>query len=207
MSTILTCILLTGCTAGPAQLAPVNPLVHPPWEAFVRAGPGAGQDVDYETLNGPTIATAQPQDVRIEQDIAVAELPKTALATKPVPKGAEVIKAVAVLPVTGGTPSGNAELTDAMRAAFDDAGWPVVDTKRKNAIAIQGTVSLSKPAGNSQTVKLVWLVLSPKGKSLGDVKQENAIPAGSLDSGWGDTALAATQAAAEGISKLIEKYR
>ncbi len=173
----------------------------------MRAGQGAEKDVDYETLDGPSLATAQPQDVRLDP-IEVAELPPsetTRPAEKPTAKGAEVIKAVAVLPVKGGT--GGAELTEAMRAAFDDAGWPVVESKRKDAISVQGTVAVSKPIGGSQTVKLVWLVLSPKGKTLGDVKQENVIPAGSLDSGWGDNAIAATQAAAEGISKLIEKYR
>jgi hypothetical protein len=42
---------------------------------------------------------------------------------------------------------------------------------------------------------------------LGDIKQNNPVPAGSLDKGWGDNAGFATQAAAEGIFKLIEKYR
>jgi hypothetical protein len=198
--------MLAGCTAGAARLLPVNPLVHPPWEAFVRAGPGADKDVDYETLNGPSIATAQPGDVKLDQDIEVADLPAEKSKAKPADKNAEVIKSVAVLGVKGAG-SGNDELTQAMRAVLDDAGWPVLEAKRKDALNIQGKVSLSPVEGNSQTVRIVWLVTSPSGKGLGDVRQENAVPAGSLDNGWGDNAVAAAQAAAEGISKLIEKYR
>lgn len=204
---VLACLVLSGCTSSASLLQSANPLAHPPWEAFVRAGPGAENDVDYETLNGPSIATAQPGEVTLDKDIEVADLPiQEVAAKKPVGKDAEVIKSVAVLGVKGAG-SGNAELASAMRVVLDDAGWPVFKNKRKDALNIEGKVSLSAVEGESQTVHIVWLVTSPSGKVLGDVRQENAVPAGSLDQGWGENAEAAAQAAAEGISKLIEKYR
>ncbi len=176
----------------------------------MQAGPGAEKDIDYETLNGPTIATAQPHEVRIDDDIQVSELQRDAAAplaerepeATPKDPNAEVIRAIAVLPVAG-----SKELTEAMRAVLDDAGLPVITKKRKDALTIQGQVKISSPTGGQQGVKLVWLVTSPAGKLLGDVKQENTVPAGSLDQGWGENALAASQAAAEGISKLIQRYR
>jgi hypothetical protein len=204
-------LLLAGCSGGPT-LQQANPLVAPPWEAYVRAGPDAHKDIDYETLNGPSIATAQPHEVRIDNNIEVTDLPKdteTASAAapdepEPTPKdaNAEVIKAVAVLAVRG-----SPELTEAMRVVLGDAGLPVITKKRNDALTIQGKVTISPPAGGQQVVKLVWLVTSPSGKLLGDVKQENTLPAGALDQGWGENALPASQAAAEGISKLIQRYR
>ncbi len=202
-------VFLTGCSAGPPALQPLNSLAHPPWEAFVRAGPSAENDIDYETLDGQKIATAQPQDVRVDRDIEVATIGNAPAETRqPIAKtGAEVIQAVAVVPVEGGSKSVNKELTLAMRAAFDDAGWPVVESKSKNAITINGKLTIEKPQGVTQIVSLVWIVTSPSGKVLGDIKQQNSVPAGSLDGGWGDNATAATQAAAVGLSKLIERYR
>jgi hypothetical protein len=56
-------------------------------------------------------------------------------------------------------------------------------------------------------VALKWDVQTPDGKNFGDVKQSNAVPAGSLDAGWGENAAFATEAAATGIYELINKYR
>ncbi len=55
-------VLLAGCS-GPRlpfeKEAPQSAeMVKPPWEAFVKAGPGAENELDLETLNGPSSAAA-----------------------------------------------------------------------------------------------------------------------------------------------------
>jgi hypothetical protein len=50
-------------------------------------------------------------------------------------------------------------------------------------------------------------VKSPDGKTLGDVKQANDVPLGSLDQGWGPAAAAVAEAAATGIFDLVKRYR
>jgi hypothetical protein len=234
---VLVCMVaLVGCTGPQLPLAkdqPIPPqagdIVRPPWEAFVKAGKGAENEIDLETLNGPIQvaeapqATAEPDNAsapRVEAptaplptpDKVVAEnatpaKPSAPKAAKPARKGQAEISAVAVLPVTGAKGAGNGELTNAMRKALSAAGWPVLGSPAKYALTIRGTVVLSPQAGNSQVVKLAWVVLTPDGKSLGDVKQQNAVAAGSLDGGWGQNADFAAQAAAEGLFKLIQKYR
>lgn len=200
-------LFLTACSAPQLPLSKVEPLavnpdslVHPPWETLVKAGPGAENDVDLETLNGPQVAQA-PEALPDETPV-VAEPVKT-----PPKPGDTVIKAVAVLPVTGAKGRGNAELTSAMRKVLKDAGWPVLSTPRADALTIQGSVVMDAAQNGLQPVHLTWAVHTPKGKNLGDIKQNNAVPAGSLEQGWGENAGFATQAAAEGIFKLIEKYR
>jgi hypothetical protein len=47
--------------------------------------------------------------------------------------------------------------------------------------------------------------MDPGGKQLGVVKQENAVPQGSLDGRWGDVANFVAAAAAPGILAIIEK--
>lgn len=195
-------LFLAACAGPQLPLSKDDPLpvhadslVRPPWEALVKAGPGAEKDIDLETLNGPQVA-----------EIAVAAETPVTPEPPPVPPkpGDTVIKAIAVLPVTG---SGGAELTAAMRKVLKDAGWPVITAKRGDALTLQGSVVLDQAANGQQSVHLMWRVLTPKGKGLGDIKQNNAVPAGSLNGGWGDNAGFAAQAAATGIFKLIDGFR
>lgn len=195
-------LILAGC-AGPQLLLskddplPVNAdsLVRPPWEALVKAGPGAEKDIDLETLNGPQVAS---------DPVPVDTQPSPQPPAVPPKPGDTVIKAVAVLPVTG---SGGPALTVAMRQVLKESGWPVINSKRADALSIQGSVVLDPAVNGQQAVHLVWRVLTPKGKNLGDIKQNNAVPAGSLSAGWGQNATYAAQAAATGIFKLIDGFR
>lgn len=204
--------LLTGCTSGLplSKDAPVavsqDALVRPPWEAYVKAGPGAENDVDLETLNGPQAAATAPVESQpaVQPPTHLNEPTITVAATK---QNGVQIKAVAVLPVVGGNPNGNRELTSAMRKVMSEAGWQVLARPSKDALSIQGKVAVDSAYAGKQMVHLVWQVSTPAGKNLGNVKQDNAVPDGSLNVGWGENAGFAAQGASEGIFKLIEKYR
>ena len=200
----------SGCTGSTSMLEKAAPLpadnrslIHPPWEALVKAGPGAEKDIDLETLNGPQAVAPEPQPVAPPVSPAVQQAP-TPSPPKP---GATAIKAVAVLGVDGTTSQGNRELTVAMRKVLSDAGWPILEKPRKDALTVQGHVAVDAAQGPNQTVHLTWAVISPKGQKLGSVDQSNAVPAHSLDGSWGQTAEMAAQAAADGLFKLIGQYR
>lgn len=205
---LLFLVLLAACgglsqpfgKSGAGAPATVSSITAPPWEAMVAAGPGAANDIDLETLNGPT---APPPDVMAAEAPAEPAEPAKPLNTN---KGPE-IKAVAVVPVVGATGSGNGELTKAMRETLTKAGWTVLAKPAKNALTIVGHVAMAQATGPTQTVSLNWAVQTPDGKSLGDVKQANDVPAGSLDKGWGESAGFAAEAAATGIFELINKLR
>ncbi len=121
------------------------------------------------------------------------------------PRGNE-IRAVAVVPVKGSPGGGDAELTAAMRKTLSAAGWPVVSKPQADALTIVGRVKLAAK-GDAETVSLNWVVKSPDGKTLGNVKQANDVPAGSLDQGWGGAATAVAEAAASGIFDIVKRYR
>ncbi|MBK8771380.1 MAG: hypothetical protein IPM06_13195 [Rhizobiales bacterium] len=146
-----------------------------------------------------------PPDEPVPEEAAPTPA-KPEKTTQPETSGV-AINAVAVPVVKGAKGKGNGELTRAMRNALTQAGWPVLEGARKDALTVQGRVTLGTPHGATQSVKIVWDVLTPDGKSLGNLKQDNAIPAGSLDQSWGENAQYAADAAAEGIFKLIQKYR
>ena len=222
-------LVLSACSGSNSLLEkpapqPVNEqsLIRPPWEAMVKAGPGAEKELDLETLNGPNphpllmggqvptpadgAQTAQAAPAP-DANPSVAAPPELAAKAAAPNANATPIKAVAVLGVSGASPQGDKELTAAMRKILKQSGWPVLDRPRKDALNIQGTVALEAAQGANQTVRLDWVVTAPRGKVLGHVSQANQVPAHSLDASWGAAAGYATQAAADGIFKLIGQYR
>lgn len=216
---IAVCLLLAGCGAMPAPFGKDSPvpsngkLVAPPWETMVKAGPGAVNDLDLETLNGPRsvppASEAATEAPKTEASIADASSADSkAGAQKPSQPVKQVsIAAVAVLPVTGDSAKGNQQLTAAMRETLKTAGWPVRSKKGADTLVVAGRVRIGEPRGNVQTVTLAWEVSDPSGKSLGLISQTNDVPTGSLEGGWGDNATAAVEAAATGIFNLIDKLR
>jgi hypothetical protein len=206
--------VLLGCS-GPRlpfekDLPAESSIVAPPWEAFVKAGPGAEKELDMETLDGPG-AAPPPLIAEMEaagQDAELADpTPDPTPEPAPEKKSGTVIKAVAVPPVQGAKGKGNAELTSAMRQVLREAGWTVVHAPAKDALTIRGKVNTGAANATTQNVKLQWVVTTPDGKSLGEISQANDVPAGSLDQGWGENARFATEAAATGIFKLIQRFR
>jgi hypothetical protein len=206
---LFSALMLVACS-GPSlpfekDLPAQSGIVNPPWEALVQAGPGAENDLDLETLDGPDAAVPPPPLIA-EAEAAGQDQVEPLPAPKKPDKNAVAIKAVAVPSVQGAAGQGNAELTQAMREVLRNAGWPVVNAQNASALTIRGKVK-SVRSGAVETVQLAWVVTTPDGKTLGDISQSNEVPAGSLDKGWGENARLATEAAATGIFKLIQNYR
>ncbi len=88
-------------------------------------------------------------------------------------------------------PLGRSHISDAART-----GAPSI-------AQIAAAVSLSPPNAGKQQVKIVWRVTRPDGSEIGQVKQENAVPAGSLDGAWGEVAYAVAAAAGPGIASIV----
>jgi hypothetical protein len=186
----------------------------PPLDHMAQAGPDAEREIDYETLHGPYMAASGPWDgsqppVPQEAPHDKAASPAQFKADREPWTGssARSIRGVAVTGVTGAGRTGNGELANALKQVLTEAGWPVEDQARDGVLAIEGDVSVGQSDGRAQKVALRWTVKAPDGAVLGTVEQANDVPAGSLDSGWGDAAHHAAQAAAMGIFDLVDKLR
>jgi hypothetical protein len=71
---------------------------------------------------------------------------------------------------------------------------------------LAGKVDIGAVNAGHQNVTIVWaLKRAADGKEIGQVSQENAVPAGSLDGAWGDTAYDVAAAAAGGIVELLQR--
>jgi len=188
-----------------------------PWVAAVSPIPGE-QLMPKVLVSDDGLAAAPPAtDDTGMPAMAAAEPAEPATAAKPVKQatavpatakpGQQAIRAVAVVPVRGSPGPGDGQLTSAMRRTLSEAGWPVVSKPQADALTIEGRVKLSAKDAGTQTVSLRWVVKTPDGKVLGDVKQANDVPTGSLDEGWGGAATAVTEAAASGIFDVVKRYR
>jgi hypothetical protein len=113
---------------------------------------------------------------------------------------------VAVAPVTGASGDGGHALSLAMTDALRRGGLALKDNQDDPAnFLLTGRVAIGTPTAGHQQIKIVWILSGAKGQEIGRVSQENAVPAGSLDGAWGDTAYDVATAAATGIVSLIQR--
>jgi hypothetical protein len=178
-----------------------------PTVAFVYPIPGEGTLPKVEVAEaGLAAAPPAPEWAEAEEAVARAAADASAVPVRAEP-GQQAIRAVAVVPVKGSPGTGDAELTAAMRRVLSGAGWPVVSKPQPDALTLEGHVTLADKGAKLETVSIRWLVKAPGGKLLGDVKQANDVPRGSLDAGWGGAAQAVAEAAAAGIFDVVKRYR
>ncbi len=132
---------------------------------------------------------------------------KSVESTGPAPS-ADSDMVVAVRSVTGAPGDGGQSLTRAMADALRRAHVALVETPEDKAgLVLEGAVDVTPASGGTQQVKIAWSLLRANGARVGEVKQQNAVPAGSLDGPWGLTAYNAANAAAPGIAALITELR
>jgi hypothetical protein len=106
--------------------------------------------------------------------------------------------------VTGAPGDGDQSLGQAMADALRRANLSLVTSPEdKPNFVLRGSVDISPPADGKQQIMISWSLLRSDGGQIGQVKQENAVPAGSLDGAWGLTAYDVANAAAPGIAALI----
>jgi hypothetical protein len=115
--------------------------------------------------------------------------------------------AAMVPPVSGAPGDGRTSLTNALRERLKARGVQIATTGGNDVYRISGKVTMGPAPGGNQRVQIVWKLLSPKGGDLGTVTQQSDVPNGSLDKSWGSAAVAAGNAAAAEIIKLLEKNR
>jgi len=188
----------------------------PPPMTMAKAGPNAHREIDYETLYGvgvvaPPVVASLTMPPNQQSPVMAAHTASVPInkppRRKPPGKGVKEITAVAMTRVSGAPGRGNRDLLQAMRKVMKGAGWPVISYPRNDALTVTGKVKLDRAKGAKQKVTLAWTVRTPDGKVLGTIKQANDVPAGSLDRGWGKAAIYVSQAAAEGIFKLVNKVQ
>ncbi len=115
---------------------------------------------------------------------------------------------IAVHLAKGAPGDGDQALATAMSAALRQAQVSLADFPGAVPnFVVEVTVGVTPPSAGKQKVSINWTLNKPDGGQLGQVKQENDVNAGSLDKVWGLTAYDAANAAAPGITALIDEAK
>ncbi len=112
---------------------------------------------------------------------------------------------LAYVTVVGAPGDGEQALAAALTRRLAAAGLKPATAFQANVYEIQGSVRVAAASGGKESVRIVWVVLSPDGTQLGVVKQTNEVRKGSLDRKWGGAADAAASDAAAQIVGLFPK--
>ena len=178
------------------------------WRLVDPGGHALGQGSESASVS---LAALNRGDAAALKALALATAPDVAKLLQddgPIgPADAGSLRQVVVLPVTSAPGDGRNALQLAMAAALTQAKLTVLPAQPDDAkaLSVVGTVTLDRPQNGQQHVAITWALMDPGGKQLGVVKQENAVPQGSLDGRWGEVANLVAGAAAPGILAIIEK--
>jgi hypothetical protein len=128
-------------------------------------------------------------------------------STAPAPR-ADIDPLIAVRAITGAPGDGDQSLSQAMADALRRAKLTLVQKPEdKPRFVVEGSVEIAAPADGKQRITISWSLRRAEGGQIGQVKQENAVAAGSLDGAWGLTAYDVANAAAPGIAALIAELQ
>lgn len=144
---------------------------------------------DRARLNAVTGAVAR--------DIAAALQPE-AVAPKPP-------RAVAIGPVTGRAAGDGLTLARALDFALRRAGVRIADSADRDSLVVTAAVQVAPRAPGTRQVRVEWTMRAPDGSEVGQIRQENEVPADLVERGWPELAAAVADGAAEGIADLIER--
>lgn len=175
------------------------------WELRNAAGKAVGSASSAAVADS---AAWQRGDDKLAAALAAPAAPAVAklIAGDVLPPQGSLDPVIALRPVAGAPGDGDRSLTRAMTSALTRANLTLAATPSdKKDFIVAGTVEVAPANGAKQQVKVTWILMRPDGSEIGRVKQENAVPAGSLDGAWGDVAYAVAGAAAPGVRRLIEE--
>ena len=110
-----------------------------------------------------------------------------------------------VAPVTGAPGDGGRALQQAMKRALLRVRLKLAPEPGGDSLALAGSVSLGAPINRRQVVEIVWSVRRADGSEVGNLKQRNAVEAGSLDGTWGKLASIVAESAADGLVELLRQ--
>jgi len=160
-----------------------------PGGLWLAGQPAAVSSVMAEAAKG--LARVMPKAPPRPEGLALDEGPKARLVLVPM----ELLPGDGALSLT-------VALENELRAANYEIGWDIED----GDLLVLGDMALEPAEPGWEEVTFTWWVVrASDGQDLGQIDQQNRLPAGSLEGRWGATAQAIAEGAAEGIIDLLRR--
>lgn len=100
---------------------------------------------------------------------------------------------------------GDAILARAIDYSLRRNGLKMAGASDTSGVTVNGEIAIVPKGAKMRGIDIVWTVLDPDGKEIGQVQQQNDLPAEMLEKAWGEIAVAVADSAAEGIVDLVER--
>src|SRR5262249_7936945 len=124
-------------------------------------------------------------------------------ATATAPATPTTLTRVFVADITGAPGDGNITIGRALVQFLVQFDIVMVSAPEPGAYLIKGTVGTKTVSATEDQVTIDWQLADIKGQELAKVRQENKVPAGSLNPHWGSAAVYAAEGAADGLLSAI----
>jgi hypothetical protein len=109
-------------------------------------------------------------------------------------------------PITGAPGDGADSLAHAIAQVLKQPDLAIVaGPDARPDLILDAAVTLGKPEGGKEHVRIVWRLRRPDGGEIGTVEQQNDVPSGLLDGPWGNVAWSVAVAAQGGITRLVAR--
>ncbi len=105
--------------------------------------------------------------------------------------------------VIGAPGDGNTALARLMNSRLSNLGEVVQDNAKNADFTVVGEVKTAPGANKTTRVELQWIITDAQDRERGRVVQLNEVPPGSLDSYWGEVAVAVANEASAGVHEVV----
>ncbi|MBI3706801.1 MAG: hypothetical protein HY246_03845 [Proteobacteria bacterium] len=130
---------------------------------------------------------------------AVAAVLQTNAAAPPVQRQVAVWRVSAPPEIDG------LALTRALEFTLRRAQIAVTDSLAENTLVVAGEIAVKPKRADLNSIAVLWTVLKPDGGEVGQIRQDNDVPAELMRQRWPEIALAIAEWAAEGIADLLNR--
>jgi hypothetical protein len=163
----------------------------------------AGRILKAELLDLPRHRTGAIDVVAAAKTMAASFAPllQPEAITPPPPRPSVRIGQVSGAPGS----HGDAMLTRALDFALRRNGVKMAGEAEAAGLVVNGAVAIVPKGTRMRGIDVVWTVQGADGGEIGQVQQQNDLPAELIERAWGDIAVAVADAAAEGIVDLVER--
>lgn len=119
---------------------------------------------------------------------------------------APVVKRSLYVPPIGGPPTPAAEvLREELENALQTHGLRIARRSSDDTIAVAGIATTRAAPGGKYLLTLDWTIQRTDGKSLGTLRQSNAVAGDELETAWPTIARAIALATAAGVKELLDR--
>lgn len=185
----------------PVQTRPIQPqpiFVQPqPQFQPVAPQPVVSQPIQPQPQPLSTAPLLQAPQVAIAPPPSFETLRPAGQATAPSGPSALVFRGV-----RGAPGDGDQALTREVSRLLAQSGAQLAPQGTPNALYLTADVTRTRTGAGDQ-IKIIWHVEDGSGERIGQVVQENEVPAGQLDASWGEDAFYAAEGARNGIMELL----